>query len=211
LRADWRGRNIDLGGRAVTMNGSSAIEASAAQSFVFMPEGAFVAGRIDDGFTLVKVQQYPGVEVFLENRPVGRTDRNGNLLVTGLESYVGNALSIDPRGLPIDAAVSRTTALVAPREGAGTVTLFEVAQDFSALATLSLPAGGVVPLGAIAAIAGTDRTSPVGYDGEVYLKGLAPGPNTVDVTWNGGRCTAVVDSAGAIGILERVGDVTCAP
>jgi outer membrane usher protein FimD/PapC len=44
----------------------------------------------------------PGVHVALENRPIGRTGDSGRLFVTGLNSYVANAISVDPLDLPID-------------------------------------------------------------------------------------------------------------
>jgi outer membrane usher protein len=210
-RADWRGRYIDLSGRLVSINGSNAVDATAAQSFVFMPEGMFVAGRIDDAFTLVKVGDFPDVEVFLENRPVGRTDRQGNLLVTGLDSYVGNALSIDPRGLPMDVSTERTTALVAPRLGAGLVTRFGILEERAILVSLRLPDGGSPPVGAVAALAGSSVAGPVGFDGDVYLRGVSAEENRINVTWPGGSCTALVRGAVEPGRLRTTGAVECAP
>lgn len=211
VQADWRGRHADLGGRAIYLNNSASVEARAAQSFIFMPEGMFVAGRIDDGFTLVKVDNFPDVEVFLENRPAGRTDRSGNLLVTGLSSYTGNALSIDPQDLPMDVQVERTTALVAPRLGAGLVTRFGVVKEISALVSLRLPDGASPPVGAVAAVTGSALAAPVGYDGDVYLRGLSPGPNRIEVTWPEGRCTSEIPGVAEAGRLRRIGVVTCAP
>ena len=43
------------------------------------------------------------VPVLAENRPVGVTDGNGRLLVTGLRSYQKNSIAIDTTNLPPNA------------------------------------------------------------------------------------------------------------
>ena len=129
----------------------------------------------------------------------------------GSNSYVGNALSIDPQGLPIDAQVERTTALVAPRSGAGLVTRFGVAKERALLISLRLPDGASPPVGAVAALAGSARAAPVGYDGDVYLRGVGAAENRIDVTWPGGSCTAFVSGAVEPGRVRNTGVVSCAP
>jgi outer membrane usher protein len=86
-----------------------------------------------------------------------------------------------------------------------------VSHDLAALVSLRLPGGGFPPLGAVAEIAGAGHAAPVGYDGEVYLRGLAPGRNGISVSWPGGRCTATLEIDADYGRLKRLGDIACAP
>ena len=54
----------------------------------------FFSNRITDAFAAVVDAGMPGVAVAYENRPVGTTDSQGELLVPGLRSYQKNRISI---------------------------------------------------------------------------------------------------------------------
>ena len=62
--------------------------------------------RLDRSFAVVKVADFEGLTVYVENQPVGRTDREGRVLLDGLRAYERNEISLDPRELPMDAAIS---------------------------------------------------------------------------------------------------------
>jgi outer membrane usher protein len=51
----------------------------------------------------------------------------------------------------------------------------------------------------------------LGFDGEAYLRGLEPGLNRIEVTWQGGRCAASLTAEIPDGTVPRLGPVTCAP
>jgi len=76
--------------------------------------GLFVSPRIDDAFAVVDTG-VPGVGVSLENRPVGKTDSSGLLMVPGLRAYETNRLTIDPDDLPPGADVATLARDTAPR------------------------------------------------------------------------------------------------
>lgn len=211
ISVDWDGRYSDLHGSIVASDYSAGVELSVAQSLVFMDNQVFVAGRIDDGFTVVEIENSPGIEVSLENHPVGRTNARGRILVTDLESYAANAVSIDPLDLPMDASIGDTATLVAPRAGAGAITRFAVTHARSALLTLHLPDGSPPPVGASVRIAGSDEAAVVGFGGEIYLRGLEVGENRLDVSWPAGRCAVTINAPSAERGLPRLGPYTCAP
>mgnify|MGYP003576750781 CR=1 FL=1 len=170
-----------------------------------------LAGRIDDGFAIVEVEGMPGVRVALENRVVGRTSRSGRLFVTGLNSYIANSLSIDPLDLPIDAQVADTSMIVSPRMGGGLVATFPISHETSAIVTLTRPDGTPPQLGAQVTLEGSDLSAVVGFDGEVFVRGLQPGPNRLTVSWRDGQCTASFNSDVETGTLPRLGPYTCSP
>lgn len=211
ITADWDGRYSDLHAAIATADGSTGYELGVAQSLVFMDNQVFVAGRIDDGFTVVEVENSPGVSVALENTPVGRTNAQGRILVTDLQSYAPNAISIDPLDLPMDASLRDTATLVAPRAQAGSVTRFAVTRARAALITVRLPDGSAPPVGASARVAGSEEVAIVGFGGELYLRGLAVGGTRLDLSWPEGRCTVEIDVDAAQVGLPRLGPYTCAP
>ncbi|WP_182912066.1 fimbria/pilus outer membrane usher protein [Sphingomonas cavernae] len=210
-QADWDGERADLHFRVDHSNGSTGIQAELMQSLVFMNNQLFLAGRVDDAFTVVEVEDSPGVRVALENRTVGRTNKRGRIFVSGLQSYVPNAVSIEPLDLPVDASIGDPATQVAPKDRAGVVTRFSVKRARSAVVTLQLPDGSAPPPGASALVAGIEEPVLTGFGGEVYVRGLKPGANRLDVTWQGGSCSVTFDADVAAGSLPRLGPFICVP
>ena len=207
--ATWADENIDLRLRAIRAHGATGVQAEMAQSLVWMNGGLFLSSRIDDAFAVVEVPGSPGVEVALENRPVGRTDKSGRLLITGLQSYLGNAISIDPLDLPIDVAVATTSMLLAPREQAGAVARFEIDRALSAIVVVEGSDGAAPPAGARVSLRGSEDIRPLGFGGEAYVRGLQPGQNVLDIQWRNGGCsvTFVIEQIPAG--VPRLGPYPC--
>lgn len=186
--ANWRGARAELFARATRLNDSTGFQGGVAQSLVLMGGQAFLAGRISDGFAVVDTAGTPGVRVALENRPVGRTGRSGRLLVPDLQSWLPNAISLDATDLPIDAALPDSTQRVAPRGGAGLIANFLVTRARSAIVVLVGPDGAPPPAGATVRLAGQDFEAPLGFGGEIYVRGLTVGENRLEVRWRDGGC-----------------------
>ena len=64
------------------------------------------------------------IEVLYENRPVGKTNSTGKILIPGLRSYQKNQVAIDPRDLPINAEAMTTQNVVAPTDRGGVMCAF---------------------------------------------------------------------------------------
>lgn len=208
--ASWDGRVADLFVRASRVRDSTEFQGEIAQSLVLMDGDLFLTGRIDDGFTVVDTQT-PGVRVALENRPVGRTGKSGRLFVPDLQSYLPNTVALDPTDLPIDAALADPVRRVAPRGGAGMVTRFDVTRERSAVVVLARTDGTPPPAGATVSLAGTDFAAPLGFGGEIFVRGLSAGENKLEVEWRDGRCIARFTARTASGTLPRLGPYQCVP
>jgi outer membrane usher protein len=150
--------------------------------------GLFAANRIDDAFAVVETG-VPGVEVFHENRPVGRTDSSGRVLVPGLRSYQNNKIAIDTSQLPVDADVTTTESWVAPADRAGVRLNFAVQTDIRpAIVVFKTPGGEPLAAGAQGQVEGGESFT-VGYDGQAYIKNLAAA-NNVTITLLDRECRA---------------------
>ncbi len=130
------------------------------------------------------------IRVFQENREVGRTGSSGRMLIPNLRGYEVNHLSIDPKGLGLNADIPVTSASVRPMRGSGILVAFGVRENTnSALIILQDAQGKALELGAAAILQGSNGTFTIGYDGEVYIQGLKD-QNTLSVTTSDGECTA---------------------
>ncbi|NBW07401.1 MAG: fimbrial biogenesis outer membrane usher protein [Caulobacteraceae bacterium] len=207
--ANWSGARAELFARATRLDESTGFQGSIAQSLVLMAGQVFLAGRIDDGFAVVDTAGTPGVRVALENRPVGRTGRSGRLLVPDLQSWLPNALSLDATDLPIDAALADSTQRVAPRSGAGLVANFMVTRARSAVVVLVTPDGAPPPAGAVVRLAGQDFEAPMGFGGEIYVRGLTVGENRLEVRWRDGGCDARFTVPETQSAQPRMGPYPC--
>ncbi len=82
-------------------------------ALVASPGGLFVARRVHDAFAIVDVG-VPGVEVLYENRPVGRTDWRGLILVPDAQSFMRAKVAISPETLPGEVHADLTETDIIP-------------------------------------------------------------------------------------------------
>lgn len=185
----------------------SSLQADGA--IVFAGRDVFLSNRINDAFTVVDAGA-PDVAVQYENRPVGRTNSRGKLLLPDLRSYEQNQVSIDPTNLPVDATVSGTRAVTVPAERGGTVVKFDVRTDAQgALVTLRDEDGAFVETGATGLVDGSEQEFVVGYDGQAYITGLAPQSRLTIDQPNRKGCVAEFAFSPDTGNQVKIPDVIC--
>ena len=170
--------------------------------------GLFLADHIDDSFGIVDAGA-PDVTVMRENRPIGKTGRNGMVIVPDLRSYQRNTLGIDPNDLPIDAAVENTRQTVVPADRTGVKVSFGTqARGGTAIVELKDSAGSHVEVGSEGRLE-SGETFLVGYDGEAFVTGLQA-HNRITVTRADGKlCSAQFDYARNVGSQVRISNVIC--
>ncbi|SNT76138.1 fimbria/pilus outer membrane usher protein [Paracoccus seriniphilus] len=194
---------------ASTSNGHRSLGLRLDGAVVVAGGGLFLSRSIDDSFAVVDAGA-PGVEVSAENRPVGRTGRSGKILVPDLRAYEPNNLSINPEGLPLDAAVGATRKSVRPAHRAGALVSFGVeASAHEALIALVDADGQPLQVGGKVVLNGLDQELLVGFDGEVFALGLQA-RNEIVVSYGGGRgCSAQFPYTDEPGILTEIRGVPC--
>jgi outer membrane usher protein len=170
--------------------------------------GIFASNRIDDAFAVVDVGA-PDVEVQYENRPAGRTNAQGQLLVPGLRSYQKNRIAIEPRDLPLDADAPVTQNIAAPADRSGVVVNFGVKTDArSAVVVFTGKDGNVIAAGSRGRLEGSAEPFVVGYDGRAYLKELNA-MNAVTVADGANECRASFPFAPQKNSQVVIGPVVC--
>ena len=121
---------------------------------------------------MVRVPDYPNVQVYAENQPVARTDASGAALVPGLRPYEKNHLGIEQKDLPLDARIDALEVDAVPYYRSGYDVEFPVAKANGALLRIVAADGRPVPAGATVRIDGRAETFPVALDGQAYVTGL---------------------------------------
>jgi len=196
----WRGDGrsttsgyVDLSGGVLLMNGS-----------------LFAMRRANDAFVLVSTDGVPDVPVMLENRHVGNTNSKGQLLVTNLNAWQNNDISIDPLVLSADVNVERERRAVVPPNDSGVVARFPMRKMTAVVMTLRAPNGQWIPAGTTAALRGGGQSSEVtlGYDGEVYMQSPPPGAQLI-VPLTSGDCVVALPSPLPDSGWVDLGEVPC--
>jgi outer membrane usher protein len=169
--------------------------------------GVFFANRIDDAFAVVQTG-VPGIPVFFQNRPVGVTNSSGLALITGLNSYQANKVSIDTANLPVDADVTASEMVVAPANRSGVMIDFTVKTDAKpAIVVFQGADDQPLAAGALGQIEGGDSFA-VGYDGRAYIKNLGP-TNNATITLANGECHATFAYEAHAGEQVVISPVVC--
>jgi outer membrane usher protein len=171
--------------------------------------GVFATNRIHDAFAVVDVGA-ADVDVLYQNRSYGKTNSNGKILVTGLNSYEKNTLAIDPKSLPVDAEIPATKEVVVPAGQSGVRVDFGVKTDTkAALVNLVDASGAALEVGLSGRIEGSDQEFVIGYDGQAYVGGLS-GNNTLLVDLGDGReCRATFSYQSKKGEQALIEAVPC--
>lgn len=185
--------------------------AGATGSLVMMGGGLFAAREINNGFAVVSTQGVPDVPVMLENNVVGTSDDDGLLLVTQLNSYQNNQISIDTLNLPANTRVDRVNTAAVPADRSGTLVEFGITATQPALIVLVDAQGHALPEGSQATLnPGQKHTDTVmiGFDGMAYFDMVSP-HNTLEVALPGGKCAVQFDYPRQAKGIPQIGPLVC--
>ena len=206
--ASYRASVAQFGGEVRQVGSSVGGSLQAQGAVAVIDGGVFLSNRIDDAFAVVDAG-LADIEVLYENRPVGKTNGAGKILIPGLRSYQKNQVAIDPRDLPINAEASTTQNVVAPTDRGGVVVRFGAKNDNdTAMVILTDKDRKPLAVGSRVRLENSEEAFVVGYDGQAYLKGLGA-TNTVLVTIDGGECRATFPFTPDKDNQVLVGPVVC--
>ncbi|WP_266158936.1 fimbria/pilus outer membrane usher protein [Dyella silvatica] len=182
---------------------------NATGALVLMGGGVFAARHVNDGFAVISTDGIASVPVKLENNLIGTTDRHGLLLVSPLNAYQNNHLSIDPMDLPANLRIDRVMTLATPTDRAGTLVRFGITPIRAASVTLHDASGQPLPVGSRVSLAGqADHGAMIGFEGAVYLDTLDK-HNTLIVRTPSGICRTSFDYHNDNHDIPAIGPLLC--
>lgn len=193
---------------AASSRGDMAYRLGAAGGLAWLDGQAFLTRRLSDSFALVRVGEYPGVQVYADNQPVTRTDAQGRALVPRLRAYDRNRLRIEQADLPLGAEIGVLQHEAVPYYRSGLVVSFPVRPARGALLRLVLEDGKSPPPGAQVRFDGRAEVFPLGLDGEAYVTGLAASQKG-RAEWNGRHCVFTLQLPETRDPLPHLGAVPC--
>ncbi|WP_252406844.1 fimbria/pilus outer membrane usher protein [Acinetobacter terrae] len=157
--------------------------ASGTGSLVMMGGGIFTARQINSGFAVVSTEGIGNVPVLLQNNNIGTTNSHGRLLVTSLNAYQDNKISIDPMNLPADLRIDKVSLEATPTDRSGILVNFGITPARSASLILKDSNDQPIEIGSQVRLLSKKEASTaiVGFDGEVYLDTLDK-HNVLEVT-----------------------------
>ncbi|MEG0799891.1 MAG: fimbria/pilus outer membrane usher protein [Citrobacter sp.] len=183
--------------------------AGATGSVVMMGGGLFAAREINNGFAVVSTDGIPDVPVKLQNNVIGTSDDNGLLLVTSLNSYQNNQISIDPMDLPANMRIARVEANATPADRSGTLVSFGITPVRAAQVVLVDEQGLAIPEGSVAiATTGEGQSSLVGFDGMTWFDTLEK-HNALRVKTETGTCSVTFDYPNSARGIVQIGPLVC--
>ena len=142
-------------------------EADMSGAAVYFDKYFFLSRRMTQSFALAQVPGYENVRVYYQNQVIGKTDRDGNLLIPNLLPYQNDTLTLEPRDLPLATNIVKGETQVMPYFRSGSLAKFDVARSKNILVKLIQANGDFVPAGATAWI--NNHSYPVGYAGIAFL------------------------------------------
>ncbi len=187
-------------------NGDSGVRVGATGGLAITGAGLMPARQLNESFAVVQVADYPGLTVYADNQPVGRTDKHGRVLIEALRPYQRNEISVDPTQVPMDGSLSQSVIGVTPAYRSGALVRFPVERALAATMRVVQANGDPVPAGASASLGAMDF--PVALDGLLYVEGLREATR-VRVSWQGGQCSFEARRPAGTEPVPDLGDVRC--
>lgn len=204
----WRNQKIDTSAGFYGDDDNSTEWAEIGGSLVLMDNRLFAANEVNDAFVLVKTG-YPDVTVRYENQPMGRTDREGYLLVPRISSYYPARYDIDALDLPADMAAPNVEQRIAVKRQSGFLLHFPITPLRAASVMLHDAQGEPLPVSSQVLRPG-QPAAWVGWDGLAWLENLQAENAIEVVTPDGRRCTTHLTLAqGRPQALKVYGPLTC--
>lgn len=175
--------------------------------------GFYFTRPIDGGYALVTVAGPPGVPVYVENQPIGKTNRRGTVLLPNLSPYVDNRVTISELDAPLDYETDRNEQFITPRGRAGVVASFHLnkVQMFTGTLRIRARDADVVPAFGLLNLVrgGKTSVSDIGRNGEFYFENLAPGTYAATALWDHSRCQFALRVSRSEALAVKLGSLVC--
>ncbi len=198
---------------AATRRGNGIMTRLEARGALVATGGGIVATPgISQGMAVVEVAGDRRVPVLLENQPAAaRAGAGRTAILTGLQPYVANRISIDPAALPITGELGGVEQVVAPGwKQAARVTFGSRAVHPARLRLLD-EAGKVVPPGLSVDIGAEPGATVTGHDGEVFLSDYPAEAHLRIGRGSPAECEATLPAKPAVDTLAEPMILTCRP
>ena len=168
----WRPQQGIFQAQVLRDGGAFSVRGSGRGSLIVAGGGVFARPPSDSSYALVRTGRVGGITVMRENRPAGKTGRNGLLLIDDIPGYVPINYDIDADKLPDDVLTRQTQRrLVIPRRAVGLVEM-EVFRHVPQTVRLLDGDGAPLAAGTVLTARPSGAAMIVGFDGEIEVNAV---------------------------------------
>jgi len=211
--ADYRGQYGNYIADVGLGSGQTSFDLNVAGGLVFIDGHFFPTQSVSDSYALVDTGGLGHVRILANNVVVGRTNKNGYLLVPQLGSYYNNDITIASADTPLNYSIDAETQRLAPMYRSGDIVHFGVNRvkpvtgSVSVLfgKTIVIPAFGVLE---VESTSGT-LTSDIGEGGEFYFDKLSAGVHHAHIKFKDGECRFDLTVPDSKSMFVKLGSVLC--
>lgn len=193
LDSVWSGSTdrVEMMASARAVQGDTSGFLSLRSGLLWTGGSMFSSRPVTGAFAMVSTGE-KDVEVFYENRPAGRTDEYGLLLIPNLLPLQQNRLSLNPATWPIHWLANRVTTQVVPPRGGGVLVPFKITAQVWPAQTMMTPIGPDgkrYPGGTVvyAMASGEILDTIIDRSGQLWISALLPAVSFY-ITRNGRQC-----------------------
>lgn len=187
---------------------SQSMQLQARGGIVALGGAMFATNWLDDSFAVVHVPVSNPVDIYANNRKVGRTDRDGNGIIPRLASYARNTVHLDDAALPLNVSLDLAQREVVPAGRGGLWLKFEVKLNDGVTLALVTEDGRPLPVGTKVRWHGDSAQFEVGLRGEVFMPDEAKAAS-IEAVLPQGRCTAQIHRPEPAQYFARLGPSVC--
>lgn len=161
--------NYSLG--AGHQSNTTDYQANVAGSLTLFDEHIYFNRTITSSFGIAKVADIPNITIYADNQPIGKTHKDGTLLVPNLRPYEKSTLKIDPNELPLDTQLITNEINVIPFLHSGVLANFKVSHSRNAIFKVIDRQNQPLPSETII-VNQAQQEFPIGMNGEVFATQL---------------------------------------
>ena len=178
--AQYNGRiaslTVDAARTRSSGDGVDRAEVAVAGAATWIDGRVGLTRQIEDSAVAVQLgAPLEGVRVYSNNQEVGRTDRDGRLLVPRVGSYYETQISIDEADIPLDHTLGAMRQVVAPPYRSASLVRFDVRRLHAVEGVLLVRSGARLVPAENAAVRVGALEFTTGRGGRYYVEELAPG------------------------------------
>jgi outer membrane usher protein len=186
---------------------------SASGGIGYIDKSVFLSRPITDSFAKVKVDKLEDVRVYYYGNEVGRTNKNGELIIADIRSFQDNKIGIEIQDIPIDYSITSLSRYISPSFRNGSVVEFQISRIQAVSGNIYIiREGAKIPAEFTRLFVQVkDGISEwlVGRNGEFYLENIPPGTHPAKIVYEANECEFDIIIPDSADMFLNVGDFTC--
>ena len=187
---------------------------SVAGGIGYIDGSVFLSRPILDAFAKVNVDGLEGVRVYEFGNEIGKTDKNGNVIIPDFRSFIDNKIDIENRDIPINYSMPTLTQYISPPFRGGSLVKFDITkiQGIGGRVFASED-GKKIPFesGELwVSVKEKNITGLIGRNGEFYIENVPPGKHPAKIIYKSKECHFNLMIPKSEEMWIDIGEITCA-